>query len=410
MIFIADQASQTKRSTIRAADMHLQNILILDPICFQPFGHNLAAINRYSKYFTSNGIQCKAHVSKDFPSSSINLLPSNSKLSFSNYYSRTFRPNDKSHETFQVSDADLVNLAEKELRIIIENATAEENLALFFPSIDHYCARALANLNSIDCLSGITIFVRWIGVMENCHYSQSKSWSNTDIIKLLANERFRHSAESRNYASLLSDVSSKNVIATPTYVFSDAMPYPNASSNEFRIAFPGSAREDKGFLKIKEIIDVFQYKYPDINLKVATQMLPPQELTHHYNNVRDLLKYSNVKMYPYSISQQQLDSYIADSQLIVAPYCKHIYEHRSSAMMAEAACYERQIIATAHCGFSDDILDLSLGQCCETIADFADSIYTYATMENSQLKMIGEQGRRKFVEYTQKSYNEYFFS
>ena len=390
--------------------MHFQNILILDPICFQPFGHNLAAINRYSEYFASKGVQCKAHVSKDFPRASINLLPSNTEFSFSHYYSRTFHPDNRSHFTYQILDADLLELVENELSSAIQKSISKKDTAIFFPSIDHYSARALANLNNKGCLSGTTVFIRWIGVMENCHYSTSRSWCPTDIVKLLNDDRFRHTAESRNYANLLSEALGKNVIPTPTYVFSDPLPYPMTPSNEFRIAFPGSAREDKGFLKIKEIVDIFKSKYTDINLKVVAQMLPPLELTHHFNNVRDLLKFSNVKIYPYSVSQQQLDSYIADSELIVAPYSDSIYEYRSSAMMAEAACYERQIVATSNCGFSDDIFELNLGKCCESVVDFADAIYSYATMEGSRLQFLGAQSRKKYTEYAHQSYSKYFFS
>ena len=79
-------------------------------------------------------------------------------------------------------------------------------------------------------------------------------------------------------------------------------------------------------------------------------------------------------------------------------------------MMAEAACYERQIIATSNCGFSDDILELSLGKCCETVEDFADAIYSYARMEGSRLQSLGAKGRKKYIEYVHLAYSEYFFS
>ncbi len=336
------QATETRKP--------LNQIYICDPVCVQGLGHNLAAINRYSGFFRSLGISSKAFVSRLLAKDSKSILPENCAFSYSHYYAKTIPASNTRDDALssRILDADPAALdqliqavALDELRQIVDDLVETEDAGIYFPSIDYYSFSALVQLLEENPFRAYPrFFVRWIGVMENCCYDSNERLSLEGLcnrLSRLVSSRsgihVSHSAESNPYANKLSALLDAKVITTPTLVLEDSLPLP--SGNPFVICFPGSARIDKGYNRVSDILRCLESKYPQLDYRVFLQMLPKHELSHHYNVARDLMRNSRVRSYPSHVSQAELTDYISASSLVVTPYCNRIYEMRSSAIMAE---------------------------------------------------------------------------
>lgn len=398
-------------------------IYICDPVCIQGFGHNLAAVNRYSRYFDSLGIASKAFVSRLLEGEKASILPECIAFSYAHYYGRTVPASNSRGDALSarildasssVVDEVIQGVAYDELRRIIEDVSDPESTGIYFPSIDYYSFSALVNLLEKNPFRVYpSFFIRWIGVMENCCYAQNGDDALELLYKRLARLvsgrstiHIRHSAESAPYAAKLSHLLDSEVITTPTLVLEEIVPLSHHAS--FVICFPGSARIDKGYDRIAAVLQALESRHPELDYLVYLQMLPRHELTHHYNVARELMKNPRIRCYPSHVSQHELTQYISASSLIVTPYCNRIYKMRSSAIMAEGACFGRQIVASAGCGFSEELSSLGLGICRDSDEGIADAIYDYSCLSLSEMRSRVKRGRDNYYEYASMSYVDFF--
>ena len=90
------------------------------------------------------------------------------------------------------------------------------------------------------------------------------------------------------------------------------------------------------------------------------------------------------------------------------PYCKEIYRFRSSAMMAEAACFGRRVIASAECGFSDQLVSLQIGRCCSTDDEFAEAICEELLEHSSKQEQLAILARSNYIDFCLSAYQTFF--
>jgi glycosyltransferase involved in cell wall biosynthesis len=181
-------------------------------------------------------------------------------------------------------------------------------------------------------------------------------------------------------------------------------------SKMFTFCFPGSARMDKGFNRISTILDHIDNHFPSLDYKVYLQSLPRSEIVNHYNIKRTLYRNPRVNAYPASVPQSTLEEYIQKSHVVVMPYCSRTYKERSSAMMAESACYGRQIVAASNCGFSDQVHELGIGVTCITDQEMAEAIVNYALMDQAELSKRAVRARINYLSFARASYSLFFTS
>ena len=420
---LAPLGREATNSSSTVQSNQLANIFICDPVCVQGLGHNLAAVNRYSDYLSLHGISTTAYVSKLLANSSALRMPKQTRPVYSHYYAKTISvanaENDSSTASILATEppdveALIHKIALQELEQILSEVAEPQTTGIFYPSIDYYSFRALVHFleeNSDKFLP--TLFVRWIGVMENCRYGFSNDFSLTQLCARLSQVitrcphlRIYHSTECDTYSEKMSQLLNVHVASTPSLFVEELLPFPSNAS--FTICFPGSARIDKGFNRIPHILSLLDSRYPSLDYRVYLQLLPAHELVHHYNIVRDVLKNCRVKCYPSHVSKEVLSLYIAASSILVAPYCNRIYELRSSAIMAEGACFGRQIVSSTGCGFSNELSSLGLGVCCKDDYEVADSIYHYSQLSQTEMIDITNSARSNYHGYANRAYANFF--
>ncbi len=404
-------------------DNDLEEIFICDPICFQQAGHNLAAIKRYSRYFQNKNIKTKIFVSRLLEKISNINLSKETNFFYSHYYgsilsSRFTSTDEKSKMIFDNcqdnNDQIIKDLALDELCQIISESNKKNNIGIFFPSIDYYSLHALVDILEKNKFVNLPkIYIRWIGVMENTFLNSNNINPLLLCRKLgLLNKsnnliQMRFSAEAKPYARNLSLELKQEVITTPTFIDEDQKAFKD--KNEcFTISFPGSGRIDKGFLRIRNILLELESNYPELEYKAYLQFMNADEFNHCYLETRELLKNNNIRCYPTAISQKMLTEYIANSDILVTPYDPKIYLYRSSAIMAEAACYGRQVVSSADCGFSEELEELGVGKCAYNDKDFASLIYYFNKISSIEMDALVKKARSNYLNYLYSSYNNFF--
>ena len=398
-------------------------MIICDPVCVQEFGHSLIAIKRYNSYLKSKGLETDIFISR-LLKDKINLdLPKEANFYYSHYYALVLPNKDTSKDeksqrildsSIESNDEIIKQLALEELIEIIDSVEESSKTGIFFPSIDYYSLSALISILEKKDLKPLPkFFIRWIGVMENSYIDKN----NIDplllcrrlgtINKLNENLEMSFSAESKPYARNLSVELNQNVIPTPTFIQEDKNQLPELSS-KFKIAFPGSSRVDKGLLRINNILSQIENKFNLFEYEAYFQFPNPSELYSHYLDIRELLKNPRVRCYPTSVSQDILRKYIGFSNILVTPYDSKTYLYRSSAIMAEAACYGRQIASSSDCGFSEELEELSIGKCGSNDEEIARIIYEFYSLSRDKMLATVDKARFLYLNYLESSYQEFF--
>jgi glycosyltransferase involved in cell wall biosynthesis len=402
----------------------ISHISICDPVCVQRFGHNLAAMHRYARFFRQSNIQVSTYAGKSLERGKEQLSNAiDPEEAFSHYYSRfipinRYHAEDAGQSIATLSSKEAHELCKKtslsDLRLILEKTACHDKPAIFFPSVDYYSLLSLVQLAREGRLSSTTLFIRWIGVMENCCYHLTEGKNPfalaNELTSLLGQSSHQggaiHSCESSNLARELEKSIGKSVTVTPTLVEEPKLE--QARQDPFTICFPGSPRIDKGFEKIASILERLESTLPTLEYRAIIQCLPSNELRAHYNLLRAVLHNPHVQCYPASVSQETLTGYIERSSLLVLPYDKTTYRYRSSAMMAEAACYCRQIVASSDCGFSDQVKSLGIGRICENVDQIAQAISEYSSMPPNDLGILAESARKRYLSFSLDSYTKFF--
>ena len=391
-------------------------LLIIDPICCQEKGHNLASLYKYSKLFSSSFSEISLHVAKsrlltkiDYPS----YLPK-INFDFGLYYLKYIPlPGYEKEEMFQkyLNQVDYVSM---QIKSSFEDIVAffikyelASNDHLFFPSVDFFSLYSLCLylLENKQRFEGLTLTLRWIGVMENA--ANHADYSLSVLLELVKRcKSFVNiilTAESSVYSRNLENELDQYVINTPVPPDHEIIPMDQVTTN-FNVVFPGSARPDKGFTITSKIITTYIENYPLDNVKFISQSVPPHEIPSHEMYAKIILSNPNSALYPSDLIYSELLNLFRQSHLICMPYATDIYQFRSSAILTESCGYCRQIVTSSDTGFSDEVNYFGLGKTCSNVDEYCDQIHSYYCMDKQKLFNLAQNSRERFQRFCKSQY------
>lgn len=370
------------------SESSLERLFILDPTCINEYGHNylsgksfasaIASSLKIAIFFCASRLFREARMTSGSDSTSIVHF-------FHHYYLREMpiavdsrldgcHSNllDCSYEEYLLRRQEI---AVRDLERLIDSFCVSEADILFYPNIDYVSLSALVRVLVTRGISGFPrIAIRFIGVLE--YPAQLDKISLESLVCVLlqyvaSGLRLSLSAESTVLAHRLSSYYGVPVSQTPTLSSINYHPLP--AGEIVHLFVPGSGRPDKGFLRIASI-------YRELSRALSTPfLLLAQDMpVYRYRQISsaDVLPIDcpEVVLLPSSLSDDYLYSFMQSSHVVLLPYDRRVYEVRSSAIMADAACMGRPIVASGHCGFSGDIVRFSLGCLADSDVEFAQQV------------------------------------
>lgn len=368
-------------------------LFVCDPTCINHYGHNLLSGKRLAFSLQhALGLQTFLCVSRLLPDASDcqSVSQGFSFLPFFRHYWPREMPAPAQYINRDPAIYDLMtcgydeylslreNFARADLDELITSCRIESSDILFYPNMDYVSLRGLCRLVHERGIESIPrLLIRFIGVLEFPSDGDYLSLQPL-ICQLLqarsAGLRIAFSAESATLARELESLYGVHVFQSPT--LSDASCSPLPQLNHANIFFPGSGRHDKGFFRIRHICRALD-SLMSLPYTVYAQDMPVYRYSRLSLAATLPLESPEVVMLPSILSENRLSSLMQKSHIVVLPYDSSVYRRRSSAIMADAAHMGRFIVASAGCGFSEDICRFNLGLLARSDEDFAEKIACY---------------------------------
>lgn len=365
-------------------------LFICDPTCINLYGHNFLSGKRFASSLSQAlGLPVVFCVSKllSEASSCQSEFQDFSFLPFYHHYWPREMPAPPQLVNLDPAISDLLacdyeeylllreRLAHGDIDNLISSRCIGSSDILFYPNIDYVSLRGLCrHLHGRGVDSMPRLLLRFIGVLEYPLARDNLSLQPL-VCQLLqarsAGLRIQFAAESATLARELESLYDVPFLQSPT--ISSASYLPLTRSNHASIFFPGSGRPDKGFFRILHICRALE-SLTSVPYTVYAQDLPVYRYRHFSSSTALPLERPEVVMLPSNISDSCLYSLMQMSHVVVLPYDSNVYRWRSSAIMADAANMGRFIIASAGCGFSEDVCRFNLGLLARSDHDFAEKI------------------------------------
>jgi glycosyltransferase involved in cell wall biosynthesis len=381
--------------TDHAASRPRARAFICDPVCAQPFGHNVVGL----KYFSD---AARPFFQEIIPLSS-RALPQKIRDNygfvgaFAFYYHRQIDIGHRKSQCIELRDAagaivdTELRSAEDDFRALFEQYRPTSADAIVFPSVDYYGALgAFAALEQMKPADAPALYIRFIGVMENA--------SSNDLPGLLpmlrriadlrrAGHTIKLCAETPRYADYLAREIGSPVDVVPYPPHGDVSSDASQSSREdeessqeiaqrpsrpFTVSCPGSSRYDKGYLSLRDIFWKVRSLDPEIRIRFVTQGLPIHEAVHHSQYTNQLYALPGVRILPSSLSEQQINDGYRQSDLVILPYDPAIYQYRGSAVFMECLARGIPVIAQSGSAFCEQIAYYGAG----VVVDGVDAMVT----------------------------------
>lgn len=387
----------------------MARLLIVDPVCAQAIGHNVA-VNRYFRdFFLSKFDDVKVLCAKALPSE---VVAESGFVPFFNFYYHEYIPgiskfNDHIDLSSKNISIDLENIATGDARRLFTeyNITSEDTI--LFPSVDFYGVIGILNaIGAMDPGNTPRLALRFIGVMEN----GTRSYRNpldelVRRIKFLDGVRILISAEVPSYADRLAKSLKQCVPVTPYPENGDQIPLNR--SGAFIFYCPGSARLDKGFLSLHEIFKSVRRQDPTLKIKFVTQVLPDNQIADHQSYINALYALPGVKLLPSKITHKEMRDQYSRCHAVLLPYEAHIYESRGSAVVMEAASLGRPVLAVGGTGFASTLDFYGLGVNVSTVGDLPAAIVALAGKSRQTIEIQAKQARQRFLNDATASYRSW---
>jgi glycosyltransferase involved in cell wall biosynthesis len=373
----------------------MRRLFIIDLTCYLPYGHNAMAIDHFSTFLKDRFDKVIPIVCKDLPES-IDYIPKESRV-FPMLYSNEMSLIEKTmHHVFKYNSKE--QRAAFYFRKIIKKYNIGPSDCIFCPSVNFYeilgIYKAFKNTKASECPK---INFRFINVNEFAGPRCNRSHKNRQIIsKALAGlkEKFDKkiiiTTEVKSYSKVLEDTINQAV--------DDVIPYPSCgdkfiknNTEVFTVLLPGSAREDKGFFRLKSIIQILIAKHPDIKIKFVTQVPSEDEIKRFFSErshyLAQLRAMHFVTMLPSTISQEEMIDTYRNCDAVLMPYSQGTYTNRGSAVYMETINYEIPVITSKNLGFSEYVTIYNNGILCDdTDERFADAIYQMQNTDKQKIK------------------------
>lgn len=382
-------------------------LLVCDPICFQEIGHNVAALKYFSQAFKDSFDDVVPICSRSIPS---RLAEENGFTPFFRMYYNHFFPDAEPEQDWSGVDQDgfldsLEALATADARMMIDRWDIGFDDVVMFPHLDFYGVIGLLNvLADMPKARQPRVLLRFIHVMENASHSYPDPEAELlgRINDLAVKElRLSFSAETPVLADRLSMLLDRPVAATMFPISRQSKPLAAPEGEQFVVYCPGSARLDKGYLKLEAIFRAVREVDADMKISFVVQGLPRSTAMDHQAYARQLFALPGVEFLPSAISSQEMLRQYARSSLILLPYDRGVYALRGSAALMEAAAFGRQVLTLEGLGFSEQVRYFALGTIVDHVEDMAAEILKIASKRQSELVARAVQARHRFAASTQ---------
>lgn len=349
---------------------------ICDPVCAQPFGHNVVGL----KYFSD---AARPFFREVIPLAS-KLLPQQVRDaygfegSFDFYYHMLIdlgrqrrNPLTQRDATGRVVDTEQ-RAAERDFATLFETYRPTKVDAIIFPSVDYYGAfGAFAALQKIAPDDAPPVYLRFIGVMEN-----AKSDGLPGLLLMLrqidkltqAGYSVNLCAETPRYADHLAlEIGSPvSVVPYPPHgnpiapherrvADEDAAGEADTPSRPYIVTCPGSSRLDKGYLSLLEIFRKTRALDPNLQIRFVTQGMPINEAIYHSQYTNQLYAVPGVRLLPSTLSEAQINVTYEETDLVILPYDNSVYRNRGSAVFMECLARSVPVIALAGSAFCEQV-------------------------------------------------------
>lgn len=384
-------------------------LIICDPVCVFPYGHNVAAMNNFKQFVGSffkkvvclgcnklpHEIAVRFGISLTFDYYYNDLMP----LPDTNLNSAVFRTHE---QKAGAAKEDLIRVL-KELEVSGEDT-------ICYPSIDFYSLLALAeSIEELRQAGNPKLLIRLIGVMETASsgkYSKPLNVTVALINRLLeAGLPLRLAAETPHYAEYLAVKLNRPVAVAANIEMREQVPLPKAE--HFTVICPGSARYDKGFLDLVDLFSRVRQSDPDMRIRFVTQVLPDRDLKHQIDYLARLYSVPGTTILPSQLSPEDLAKLYESADLVLLPYARDVYEFRGSAVMIEAMMCGRYCLALEGPAFVDQMHYFGSGKACQSIPDMADKIIAFSKETPLSRHARATQARGRFTQDLVSSYRDW---
>lgn len=382
-----------------------------DPVCVLPYGHNVVGL----KYFSDAIMPFFGNV---IPIAS-RLLPDRISLDygfereFDFYYHKHIKI-DKSDDSTRAlrqgfGQDSILELATRDVGDIFTKYGISSNDSIVFPCLDYYGAMGLlANMRKLKAENAPTAYFRFIGVMENAtSFGGNGLTTLSKEIEVALNDgyKIRLCAETPAYADHLADRLGITVSVVPYPVhaeFEQSDTYSSADEKAdhnrvFKIACPGSARFDKGYLNLLEIFSNVRRRDPRQTIKFVTQTLPVSDALSYANYTNQLYAIPGVKLLSSSVSEHEMNTLYKQSDLVILPYDPITYEYRGSAVFMECISRGIPVVALAGSAFCKQIDYYGAGTVVSSIGEFVEQIFRYRDMSKKSVSTRMLQARHRYA-------------
>jgi glycosyltransferase involved in cell wall biosynthesis len=387
-----------------------RTLLICDPMCVLPYGHNVASVHyfynilktRFSKVFCLGCESLPRDAADAFSITNFYHYYYSSYISLSQSTAAA-TANDLSQSTYSPVDS---LIADKFEALAVQDsvrALTEYDIhgddAVFFPSADFYGVVGMLNaLIQRDISTRPCLYLRFIGVMETASKLHINPFD--DLLALIshsieAGTRIVISAETPAYADYLSAKIGRNVAVIPYPLTSAFLPFNH--SPPFVVSSLGSGRHDKGFFDLLSILSLIRERDQDLNIRFVVQSLPYRDLAANLAYSAQLYAMPGLDLLPPTISISDMRDAYRRSHIILLPYDSNTYKYRGSAILMEAVAVGRPVLTFPNTGFADQVSYYGMGRICRTPEEFAEAVFSYYRLDVEQMTTIASQSRSRFA-------------
>ena len=241
---------------------------------------------------------------------------------------------------------------------------------LILPNGDLLCVDSVIRiLKRMGKNNSPKLSIRFINVMENAGIPRLKSKkSMLRSLRFLEQKNFslRITAETENYRLFLAKYLAKSEICE----------YPNIpkktkirDSKKIVIGFLGSARPDKGFEKLKDIIPIVNMCNSSNGVDFAVQGSTTSWGRKYDETLNLLRQFPSTRILPGYISDEEMQEIIASCTTLLLPYDTETYAFRGSAMLFDAADLNVPLIVPAGTGMGATVRRFGIGT---TFSEFSE--------------------------------------
>lgn len=387
----------------------VSRLILCDPVCVFPYGHNVAAMENYRTFLGPYFDKVICIGCRELPADI--AAARGIERAYSYYYNDAMPlPGSDERNDIPLRHPDKVKAAQADLNALLKRHEVTGHDTLCFPSVDFYSLQALADCTDTLIAAGRPkVMLRLIGVMENATSGTYAKPMNV-VLALIARLRtagipLKIAAETPRYADFLAMQLDCPVPVAANIETHEQLPLPE--TGRFTVICPGSARYDKGFLNLLEIFTSVRQRDPDLKIRFQTQVLPDHELKHHLAYLARLYALPGVTILPSQVSAGQIKEMFAAADLVLLPYAADVYEYRGSAVLIEAMCTGRHALALDGPAFVDQMRFFGGGAACNSLSEMADRVIEYSRRSPMLRFSQARQARDRFVRDLSASYRDW---